>query len=142
MTNELFGADIKRYVLAGNATFTLQNGAMDKHFTYKVRQDKRHKDLFLVHLLVGKDNERDYRYIGCYYSDTQHFVAAKPWNNQARHAWPPALRGIKYLLEQIDNLVKSCHVLHAGTCGRCGRTLTTPESIARGLGPSCYKETL
>lgn len=26
---------------------------------------------------------------------------------------------------------------HEGRCGRCGRTLTDPESCARGLGPIC-----
>jgi len=26
---------------------------------------------------------------------------------------------------------------HQGTCGRCGRSLTDPESITRGLGPIC-----
>jgi len=26
-----------------------------------------------------------------------------------------------------------------GECGRCGRKLTNPHSIARGLGPICYK---
>jgi hypothetical protein len=31
----------------------------------------------------------------------------------------------------------SVDVLHSGRCGRCGRTLTTPDSIERGLGPEC-----
>ena len=26
---------------------------------------------------------------------------------------------------------------HEGRCGRCGRTLTVPESIASGVGPEC-----
>ena len=26
---------------------------------------------------------------------------------------------------------------HSGSCGRCGRELTDPESIKRGLGPTC-----
>lgn len=28
-------------------------------------------------------------------------------------------------------------MFHAGRCGRCGRLLTTPESIESGLGPDC-----
>jgi Family of unknown function (DUF6011) len=28
-------------------------------------------------------------------------------------------------------------VWHEGRCGRCGRKLTVPESIARGIGPEC-----
>jgi hypothetical protein len=29
-------------------------------------------------------------------------------------------------------------VWHEGRCGACGRRLTVPESIERGLGPECY----
>lgn len=27
-----------------------------------------------------------------------------------------------------------------GRCMMCGRTLTNPESVARGIGPVCYKK--
>jgi len=30
-------------------------------------------------------------------------------------------------------------VFHEGACGRCGRTLTVPESIASGFGPECIR---
>lgn len=30
-------------------------------------------------------------------------------------------------------------ILHSGSCGRCGRTLTTPASLASGIGPECAK---
>ena len=34
-------------------------------------------------------------------------------------------------------LPEALRVLHHGRCGRCGRKLTTPESIRLGLGPVC-----
>lgn len=30
------------------------------------------------------------------------------------------------------------HVVESDNCGMCGRTLTDPESIARGVGPECH----
>jgi hypothetical protein len=27
---------------------------------------------------------------------------------------------------------------HAGKCGRCGKMLTTPDSLERGIGPECW----
>jgi len=27
---------------------------------------------------------------------------------------------------------------HSGNCAKCGRKLTTPESIKNGLGPICF----
>jgi UDP-N-acetylglucosamine 2-epimerase len=33
--------------------------------------------------------------------------------------------------------IPEIEVFHMGACLRCGRALTTPESITRGLGPDC-----
>jgi hypothetical protein len=32
----------------------------------------------------------------------------------------------------------SFHFYHEGKCAKCGRQLTTPESIDRGFGPICW----
>jgi hypothetical protein len=37
------------------------------------------------------------------------------------------------------NGYKTIKVYHSGKCGKCGRKLTTPESIKSGLGPYCGK---
>lgn len=37
------------------------------------------------------------------------------------------------------SLPEPAEVWHEGRCGRCGRALTDPESIARGLGPECWE---
>lgn len=58
-------------------------------------------------------------------------------------------RSVEYtrLLHALDVLSASngseldmmgrAYAMHSGTCYRCNRLLTTPESIARGLGPIC-----
>lgn len=34
----------------------------------------------------------------------------------------------------------ACTVVESNRCGKCGRDLTDPESIARGIGPECYRK--
>ena len=41
------------------------------------------------------------------------------------------------LLSGPDN-ENSFTVHHEGKCGCCGRSLTVPESIKRGIGPECW----
>src|ERR1019366_4832357 len=48
------------------------------------------------------------------------------WN----YLWDRVLRGL---------LPANLEVWHEGKCGRCGRKLTVPESIERGIGPECER---
>ena len=136
---ELKAEDVPSYVLAGNAIITLQSGNTDNHFTYKFKRAKDNDNLYFINLLSGPDNEQDYQYVGCYYSDTEYFHAVKPWRGRTPVAWPPSLRAIRFFLSKLYNIPANLHVFHEGRCGRCGRRLTTPDSIKRGLGPECYK---
>ena len=139
MSKQLSADKIKQFALAGNATITLQNGHTGNYFTYKITKHKEN-DVYFVRLLHGPDNENDYQYVGCYYSDTEYFHPCKTWKEKLIFNWPPALRAIKYFFDRIDNIPDNLLVYHEGKCGKCGRKLTTPESIERGLGPECYKE--
>lgn len=134
---ELTKEHIPAYTLAGNATITLQSGATGQHFTYKIKKHKDKDCLYFINLLHGPDNENDYQYIGCYYSDTEYFHPAQPWKDRIKMAWPKSLRAISFFFEKLHNVPANLHVYHEGRCGRCGRKLTTPESIIRGLGPEC-----
>lgn len=136
---ELRKEDVKDFVLAGNALVTLQSGKTGKHFTYKIKRAKEDSSLYFIRLLAGPDNSNDYRYIGCYYEDSQYLHLAMPWRGYSSSMCPPGIRAIDYLFDKIDNLPDNLHIFHEGRCGRCGRILTTPESIERGLGPECAK---
>jgi hypothetical protein len=125
-------------VLAGNAVVTVQSGKTGKHFTYKI---KRHKDggTYFVKLLVGDDNQNDYKYIGCFFDDTDYFYLIDKYRQSPEKGRPPSIRAISFLLKHLNDGHPQLHVYHAGRCGRCGRLLTTPESIERGFGPECEK---
>ena len=52
------------------------------------------------------------------------------------------LDGLVWLLTHLwgaspELVLSRADVYHSGTCSRCGRVLTTPESIRSGLGPVC-----
>ena len=137
MQHLLSHTDVKPYVLAGNATFTLQSGETNEHFTYKMVRDKNNADLYRVRLLSGDDNTSDYNYVGCYYRSTSHLHLLSIWRTKPSWANPPAIRAITYFLQHLDNLPRNLYVYHTGRCARCGRLLTTPDSLISGYGPQC-----
>ena len=138
-------AAVREYVFAGNARFTLRSMKTGTRFTYRVRVKKQDvvdgvKDpTFFVSLLRGPDNSEDYAYMG---------VLRRPGSFHLT-SMSKVTRGadsVKSLLWFLDKLVRERAVLgakdgvefwHDGRCGRCGRDLTVPESVARGLGPEC-----
>jgi hypothetical protein len=127
------------FVLAGNATFTLVSKDTERRFTYKMTKSNNKPNLYFVKLLHGPDNNNDYKYVGCYYSDTNVFYIDKHYRDRAEYAWPASIRAINYFLRHLDNLSDRLVVYHEGKCARCGRKLTTPESIITGFGPECRR---
>lgn len=132
---ELSGSAVTvRFLLAGNAYVTFESRRTGTRFTYRVvAGDKpgRH----LVNVLVGPDNGASYVYLGCVYDGRAYSHSAKskitkdaPSAVAFTWAWR-ALSGGKMPVDLA--------VYHEGRCGKCGRRLTTPESVSTGLGPKC-----
>jgi len=125
--------DIQAYILAGNATFTLQ-GKRDR-FTYKIRAAKE-GTLHFVSVLTGSDNESSYSYLGIVGREKDFRRTAKsPIRGDAPSA--NAFAWFWKVVVQAGKMPAELEVWHEGKCGRCGRKLTVPESIARGIGPEC-----
>jgi hypothetical protein len=119
---------IERFVLAGNATFTLVSKRTRSRFTYKVTLAKNN-NVYWIKLLTGPDNETSYTYIG--YIRRGVFLPKKMEGlgvDGFRWFW-------KHL--QSKKSLDAVDFFHAGRCGRCGRKLTVPESIQSGFGPEC-----
>lgn len=123
-----------RFILAGNATVTLVSKTTGNRFTYKVRASEDGAVHF-VSLLNGPDNESQYAYFG--------YVRRGVFFHGGRKAkvaeTAPSARGFKWAFEQFSagQMPASLEVWHEGRCGRCGRKLTVPSSIASGFGPEC-----
>jgi len=130
--------DALDFILAGNAYFTLRSLKTGKRYTYRVAVAKDSRDtptpLHFVSVLTGPDNSSDYTYIGTIRDRT--FRWGKRGGLDAK---APSVQAIEWALAQLvaGRLPTSLEVWHQGRCGRCGRLLTVPESIDRGLGPEC-----
>lgn len=129
-------SDIKRYVLAGKAIFTLLSTKLDKRYTYKVFLQK---DLtnYQVKVLFGNDNSCDkmYRHVCWFDPFTKNIVFSRGLTSTPNRMF---LYFIQCLFTDTP-LPDTCEFYHSGKCARCGRLLTTPESIKTGLGPICEK---
>src|SRR5262252_6076133 len=138
-------ADIRAFTLAGKATLTLTSLKSGNRFTYKVKQatdqNDKPKDWWFVSVLSGPDNETSYTYIGSLGSNAadgtvtfRHTKGSKVTEDA------PSFKGFRYFWDHVFNGKMPPHmeVRHEGKCGRCGRKLTVPDSIDRGIGPECY----
>lgn len=128
------------YAMAGNATLTLSSLKTGARYTYRVkRADAKPGDRYpapwFVGLLTGPDNEQDYAYLGMVGTNGFRLTG------KSKHALnSPTVLAFIYFYEKVvraGTLPDSLEVRHCGTCGRCGRTLTVPASIDRGIGPEC-----
>lgn len=131
-------ADALRFILAGRATVTLRSAKTGVRFTYKIcapKDDSETNPVRFVKLLSGPDNTADYTYLGTVFNGRNLRTTAK----SRVHADAPSFRALEWTLRKLaaGELPESLEVYHEGRCGCCGRKLTTPESITRGLGPVC-----
>lgn len=125
-----------KFALSGKATLTLKSKKTETRFTYKVTASKDGAVHF-VSLLGGPDNTSDYRYFGYirrgifFYGNAKAKVAVDAPSTKAfTWAWGAMMKGT--MPDQLE-------VWHEGRCGRCGRKLTVPESLASGFGPECVQ---
>lgn len=137
----------RRFALAGNATFTVVSKKTATRFTYQIQAPKLNRDgepvskeqaeVLFVKVLNGPDNTSNYEMFGMIFPKDGKFV---PWKKSRISMDAPCAAAFKWTFENV--LVTGVNhpkleVHHSGTCGRCGRKLTVPESIQSGLGPEC-----
>ena len=133
---------VLQYVTAGNATVTVTSAKTGKHFTFRCRKpdpregDRREPPVF-VSTLVGPDNTADYKYFGLLRDGEFRHGGAKAKIADAA----PSVKAWAWVWAWLraGALPADCAIAHNGTCGRCGRVLTTPESIDAGFGPECLR---
>lgn len=119
---------------ARRVTFTISSP--DKHFTFKVTavpgQNNVGKTMFLS-VMTGPDNESSYSYVGILGED----LTIRPTRKSKVSMDAQSVRALLWVWRNFETLPAGYEVRHSGKCARCGRKLTTPESIDMGVGPVC-----
>lgn len=134
--------DIRTFIRAGRATFTLQSVETGKHFTFRVvRSSPRAPGVssqinYFVSVLVGPD---EWAYMGvaafaeCALRGSKSSKVARADTRWKAFEW-----FLRKLARTSDGaLLRGVIFRHEGKCGRCARELTHPESIDLGIGPEC-----
>jgi len=128
-----------RFMLAGDAHVTFQSRRTGTRFTYHVEQAKpRQGDdrepPYFVSVLTRPDH---YDYLGCIFVFPSKKYSHGHKSRIAKNA--PSAVAFDWVWRKLTSgeMHPELGVWHEGRCGKCGRRLTTPESIASGLGPVC-----
>ncbi len=88
----------------------------------------------VAEFLRGQDNESDYAGFAFVQGST-----FKVWSRFADAA--ELIKALDSLLQADDaGSYGEAYARRSGRCWRCGRTLTVPSSLHRGLGPDCAKK--
>ena len=157
--------DIRRYLLGGRATITVLNTETGERRTIKVKATRAKVDdgwavnsAFFVSVMTGSDNVEHYTYVGLVPSyaaqSADRYYRFKRADKPLAPKAASGANGFAWLWSLIhgrnsdgkarkpsDNNIgeyPKVQVWHEGRCGCCGRPLTVPESIARGIGPVCW----
>jgi hypothetical protein len=131
-SHKLNNSDALKFIFAGNSTATFVNTKTNNRFTFKVKQ-KKDSNLFFVSVLTNPDT---YTYIGTVINGQFKHGKKSKITKDAQ-----SVRVFDYVFNNLvsNSLPNFIEVWHEGRCGKCGRNLTVPESIANGLGPECIK---
>lgn len=121
------------YLLAGQAVVTFLNTESGTRFTYKVSAHKDGEPWFVRVRTGGGEFEDTWAFIGTIFGDSQFRMSRK----STLHSQSPSVLAFTWIWRHIDVLPTKIEVWHEGHCMKCGRSLSDPESIARGLGPVC-----
>jgi hypothetical protein len=121
------------FIFGENALFTIKNPKTENRFTFKVTKHKK-EDIFFVKVLTNPD--------------LYEFVGSVRIGNKYKHSTKSrisdnaqSVKVFDFVLNKLisKNLPDFIEIWHEGKCCKCGRTLTTPESIQRGIGPECFR---
>jgi hypothetical protein len=125
-----------------NGHYTIKSSKTGDHRTFKIHTQPEKSEFApgkrIVSLLTGSENDSDASYTGFAFIDDQgvHVWTKKRgeglWETYADMLWSLALDSVLSTWA-----AKGFTIMGEGRCIRCNRLLTTPDSVASGIGPVC-----
>jgi uncharacterized protein DUF6011 len=128
-------------------------------FTYEIAEkdpDERQGQVkpsrvFFVDVLTGMNNERDFSALAVVTEKPMLVPRGRPGGLTVRQSFharaakisadAPSAVAWRWFFELIrrgdEEAFLQVEVYHEGRCGRCGRRLSVPSSVASGMGPEC-----
>jgi hypothetical protein len=145
------------FFFGGRSYFTVSD-PQGERYTFRIqklaekkKKRKSDKDVFFASVMTGPDNTRSYSYMGVFEPDKcpqikgskiQRESLVRRTKNSKVSEDDLALKVMRWAIWVImteREIPEGYKIQHEGRCGKCGRRLTVPESIERGIGPVCYE---
>jgi len=133
---------VERVAKVFNGIYTIQSAKTGEHRTFKIHTQDEKSEFApgkrIVGLLTGPENSADESYTGFAFIDDLgiHVWSKKrgqgQWETYAGMLWSLSIDGAFSSWAE-----KGFTIMGSGTCMRCNRLLSTPESVASGIGPIC-----
>lgn len=134
---------VDAFMHGGKAIITVVSKRTKQRFTYKFARPKAKDDRpppTFVSVLTGPDNVASYSYMGTMFPSRADPLEIVHTAKSHISKDAPSAKAAQWFVRAVaagGPVLDQCEVWHEGRCGRCGRTLTVPESIASGFGPEC-----
>jgi hypothetical protein len=132
--NQIPADKVKDYMLAGKACLILydKERKISKKFWIYAQYSKDTVTAYWMYMDKAKKE-----YIG--YITADHKLMLRQQSSDNLNTINEGIKAMEWLWTKlmIGHIPETIAVLHDGRCGACGRLLTDPESILRGLGPKC-----
>lgn len=127
--------ELKTFILAGNARFSVRSEKTMRHFTYKARKPSDGQTTFIHRLAFGGT----YVYLGTIFPNGDFIPTRKTSPSEIGGEAFIAFDWLWRWLNDRGRMPLNVTIWHEGRCGMCGRDLTDPVSIKAGYGPDCRR---
>lgn len=128
---------LMKFLTSKKPIFTIKSLATGQHYSYQLKSSTQPlRRTPSVSFVTANPLGSGSTYIG--HISWAWLVLSSGVKGDAQH---PAFTPLHWYIKQLHkgSVPTAATLEHNGTCGKCGRPLTDPDSIQLGLGPTCAK---